>query len=363
MTRRENQPIHQPKLNIAQQSSIPVQQQRPPMPPRPPVAQPGMAQGIATMMKWLILGMVVFVALILLIVMVIVNFSTVAQGGNEFLKFVFDWLPTCALVFIGGLAFKFWREEILAIVQFIWRAILYSGPSRRMAQERANMEQQRVKHLEATTKQVESATKDKQLDALSRYELALAAAEEKRALALQKHRFVPTNENGIVFVTEDGRPIPIAMPQRELPPNLHNLTMHNAPRITGVQQEAVPQIEAGQEAPHVERPRIEQFYETIPYNSRQTGLGADVNSKRLITAVIEESTHFKFVGGSGQGKSCVAAAALDIAINTNDCDHLRIGLLDMEHNTSRLFEDDEHVAELGPRRVRLIGSDALLMTI
>ncbi len=107
--------------------------------------------------------------------------------------------------------------------------------------------------------------------------------------------------------------------------------------------------------PDVPLPKIEQIYEQIPYNSLQTGLGAEVSTGKLVIAPIVKSVHFKLIGGSGQGKSCVAGAILDIATSTNDPDHLRIGLLDLEHNTMRLFENLPHIAEIGPRRARLIG--------
>jgi hypothetical protein len=110
--------------------------------------------------------------------------------------------------------------------------------------------------------------------------------------------------------------------------------------------------------PPVAFPSVEQFYEKIPFNSLQTGLGAHAGTGELIVAPIRKSTHFKLIGGSGQGKSCVAGAILDIATTTNDPDHLKIGLLDLEHNTSRLFENLPHIAEIGPKRQRLIGRDA-----
>ncbi|SRR5579884_253850 len=105
-------------------------------------------------------------------------------------------------------------------------------------------------------------------------------------------------------------------------------------------------------------PRVELFYDQIPYNSLQTAMGIEAETGNPILAPIRQSTHFKLIGGSGQGKSCVAAAMLDIATSTNDADHLKIGLLDLEHNTSRLFEDIPHIAEIGPRRQRLIGRNA-----
>jgi hypothetical protein len=105
-------------------------------------------------------------------------------------------------------------------------------------------------------------------------------------------------------------------------------------------------------------PNIEMFYDQIPYNSLQTAMGVELISGQAILTPIRKSVHFKLIGGSGLGKSCVAGSMLDIATTTNDPDHLRIGLLDLEHNTSRLFENLPHVAEIGPRKQRLVGRDA-----
>jgi hypothetical protein len=106
-----------------------------------------------------------------------------------------------------------------------------------------------------------------------------------------------------------------------------------------------------------ELPKVEMFYELIPYNSLQTAMGIEAMSGNPVIVGIRKSTHFKLIGGSGLGKSCLAAGILDIATTTNEPDHLKIGLLDLEHNTSRLFEHLPHIAELGPRRQRLVGCD------
>jgi DNA segregation ATPase FtsK/SpoIIIE-like protein len=100
-----------------------------------------------------------------------------------------------------------------------------------------------------------------------------------------------------------------------------------------------------------------RFYEMIPSNSLQTAMGTEAISGHPVIVSIRQSTHFKLIGGSGLGKSCLAAGMLDIATTTNDPDHLQIGLLDLEHHTSRLFEHVPHIAEIGPRRHRLVGRD------
>jgi hypothetical protein len=119
-------------------------------------------------------------------------------------------------------------------------------------------------------------------------------------------------------------------------PALHSY--HNAPRITSVSEES----DQAANPALLDRPlpSIESFYQVIPYNSLQVGMGIEAATGKPVLAPITKSTHFKLIGGSGMGKSCVSAAMLDIAITTNDPDHLRIGLLDLEHNTSRLFENE-----------------------
>lgn len=136
-------------------------------------------------------------------------------------------------------------------------------------------------------------------------------------------------------------------------PALH--TYHNAPKYAVTEATQQAQLPAASSIP---LPKIEMFYEAIPHNGLYTALGIEAATGKPILAPIRQSTHFKLIGGSGQGKSCVAGAIIDVATTTNDPDHLRIGLLDLEHNTSRLFEDLPHIAEIGPRRQRLVGRDA-----
>jgi hypothetical protein len=124
-----------------------------------------------------------------------------------------------------------------------------------------------------------------------------------------------------------------------------------------LESNSATQALSGPEQQVLSLPNIEMFYDLIPYNSLQVGMGIEATTGKPVLAPIVKSTHFKLIGGSGQGKSCVAAAILDIATTTNDPDHLRIGLLDLEHNTSRLFENLDHVAEIGPKKQRLVGRD------
>lgn len=112
-------------------------------------------------------------------------------------------------------------------------------------------------------------------------------------------------------------------------------------------------------APKIQQPTMEEMYNAIPFNSLQVAFGKTLDKGEIVTIPIIGGVHFKLVGGSGFGKSCLAGALLDIATKRNDPDHLRIALLDLEHKTSRLFEDLPHVLEVGgQRRRRLVARDA-----
>lgn len=101
-------------------------------------------------------------------------------------------------------------------------------------------------------------------------------------------------------------------------------------------------------------------------------LSALEQNKFLVSPGIQSSTgepvivdllkvpHLKIIGSSGFGKSCLAAAILDQATLLNDTKHMQLALLDLEHKTSRLFEDRPHVAELqdGKRRVTMVATNA-----
>ena len=54
--------------------------------------------------------------------------------------------------------------------------------------------------------------------------------------------------------------------------------------------------------------------------------------------------HFRFFGASQRGKSSMVAAFLDIITQTHDTKHVKLALLDLENQTSKLFADLPHVA-------------------
>src|SRR6266536_76756 len=96
----------------------------------------------------------------------------------------------------------------------------------------------------------------------------------------------------------------------------------------------------------IEAPTMDYIISQLPYNGLQVCLGQSIETRNLFITDLIEGTHYRIMGGSGFGKSCVAGAILDQVTQTNDADHLLIACLDLEHKTSRLFENLPHVAQL-----------------
>lgn len=112
--------------------------------------------------------------------------------------------------------------------------------------------------------------------------------------------------------------------------------------------------------PAISQPSMDEMYNAVKYNALEVAFGKNAKTGAIVVQGIIPGVHFKLVGASGFGKSCLAASLLDIATKRNDPDHLRIALLDLENKTSRLFERLPHVLEMGSpiRRVRLHAKDA-----
>lgn len=106
-------------------------------------------------------------------------------------------------------------------------------------------------------------------------------------------------------------------------------------------------------------PTQEYLLSQLRYNALQVCLGVSATTGQPFTMDLIEGTHYRIIGGSGFGKSCEAAAILDQVTQTNDPDHLLIGLLDLEHKTSKLFEHLPHIAELqvGRKKVDCVATN------
>jgi hypothetical protein len=107
-------------------------------------------------------------------------------------------------------------------------------------------------------------------------------------------------------------------------------------------------------------PTQEFLLSQLPENEYIVSPGVRRSNGQIVKVNITEIPHLKIIGSSGFGKSCLAAALLNQATTLNNPDMLRISLLDLEHKTSRLFENLPHVAELrvGQRSVPMVATDA-----
>lgn len=113
--------------------------------------------------------------------------------------------------------------------------------------------------------------------------------------------------------------------------------------------------------PIVQPPTMDYVLSQLKPNGLEICMGVNATSGQPFVLSLFEGVHYKFIGSSGMGKSCMAASILEQATQTNDADHLLIALLDLEHKTSRLFENLPHVAELttaNRRRIDCIATDA-----
>lgn len=124
--------------------------------------------------------------------------------------------------------------------------------------------------------------------------------------------------------------------------------------------EEVENEQAALPSPAIEQPTLQYVVSQLEENALQVCLGVSATTGKPFVINLLDGVHYKFIGASGMGKSCLAAAILAQALKTNDPDTLQVALLDLEHKTSRLFEHAPHVAELniGRRIVPLVATDA-----
>ena len=110
----------------------------------------------------------------------------------------------------------------------------------------------------------------------------------------------------------------------------------------------------------IEMPTQNYILSQLRHNGLEVIPGVDVNTGECHILSIPDAVHFKLIGSSGFGKSCLAASLLDQAIQTNDPTRLQIALLDCEAKTSKLFQDAPHVVEsrVGTRRIPLVSTNA-----
>lgn len=134
-----------------------------------------------------------------------------------------------------------------------------------------------------------------------------------------------------------------------------------APR-TIVQEEKTPAAigTPGLVASGLAQPTQRYLLDQLEENGLQVSPGIRASDGQPIVLSIPDAVHFKLIGSSGFGKSCLAAALLDQAIRLNSPEVLQVALLDLEHKTSRLFENVPNVATLtvGRRTVQMVATSA-----
>lgn len=111
--------------------------------------------------------------------------------------------------------------------------------------------------------------------------------------------------------------------------------------------------EEGAEEKEQKRPTIAELVPLVERNSFEVPFGASLMGNGTVIISIED-VHIKIIGSSRKGKSCLAAAILDLATQTHDPHVLKIALLDLENKTSKLFEHlGEHIVVLPTVKGRL----------
>ncbi len=108
------------------------------------------------------------------------------------------------------------------------------------------------------------------------------------------------------------------------------------------------------------QPSMDWLMSQLTENSLTVSPGVRAADGTPVIVDITAVPHLKIIGSTGFGKSCLAAAMMRQATELNDPDVLQLALLDLEHKTSRLFENLPHVARLtvGARQVDMVATNA-----
>jgi len=110
----------------------------------------------------------------------------------------------------------------------------------------------------------------------------------------------------------------------------------------------------------INQPSQDWLLSQLPENRLVVSPGVQLSDGKVVQASIIEVPHFKLLGASGFGKSCLAGSLLDQAVRLNSPNLFQVALLDLEHKTSRLFEDRPHVAQvrIGQRLIQMVATNA-----
>lgn len=115
-------------------------------------------------------------------------------------------------------------------------------------------------------------------------------------------------------------------------------------------------------SPEVQQPSQEWLIAALSSEENRliVSPGVRASTGEVVRVSIVDVPHLKIIGSTGFGKSCLAGGILDQATQLNSPDVLQLALLDLEHKTSRLFENLPHVADLrvGQRLVTMVATSA-----
>jgi len=92
------------------------------------------------------------------------------------------------------------------------------------------------------------------------------------------------------------------------------------------------------------RPQVRDLVALVERNSFEVPIGESLIENGTVIVSIED-VHVKIIGSSRKGKSCLAAAIIDMLTQTHDPHVLKVALLDLENKTSKIFAQlGEHIA-------------------
>jgi len=183
-----------------------------------------------------------------------------------------------------------------------------------------------------------------------------AEAERIRAEAEHMRIVVPFDDQGNAALRNPStwQVIQLHGNMREYPA-LNSLTFHQSSSGMKVTEEKAPALDQ-----RASQPSQAWLLGQLPENALTISPGVQAATGKLVRVSIVDVPHFKILGSTGFGKSCLAAALLDQATCLNRPQVFRLALLDLEHKTSRLFEDLPHIAQVsvGKRLVQLVATNA-----
>jgi FtsK/SpoIIIE family len=106
-------------------------------------------------------------------------------------------------------------------------------------------------------------------------------------------------------------------------------------------------VDRSSEVPGVPRYTVEEIASHIVRNSYQIYIGRSLKIPgNPAISISFYRRHLKVIGASQKGKSSMAGALLKIILKTHDPEHVLVALLDIENRTSKLFENDPHIARV-----------------